>query len=215
MLKNIKNFGVAKAVREKVEIANQILASGNNPKQTVADLSVILEAQGCFDPVKNARLIALYKADKTSEAYKALEAEREAVKPKFTEVIGKPFAEALQETIGTENMVSIVKKQKINYKGELMDVQGDLPMGLDFFKNPLNPKYACTSVFGAQLNTEEIEETGEKVVRVMFLSLCYDQYDRKYNIHTWFITYGIKAKTVTVEETTKAEEEIATAFMDW
>ena len=96
----MKNFGLVKEVVEKVNIINAILKTGNNADKQEEELDTLLATVGCYSPKLQARAVALWKKDKEGKAFKELDAEREKAKEKFTEVIGKPLAEAIKAEIG-------------------------------------------------------------------------------------------------------------------
>ena len=206
----MKNFGMVKEITEKVGLINKVLASGNKADKLEDELDVMLEKTGCFSPRKQAKLVALYKKDKTSEAFKTLDAERETAKDTYIATLGSDVRKALVELIGENKKLSRVKTQKRDYKGNWIDFE--LPMGLDAFKNPLNEKYGCTSVCAVAIKKETLDLTDEKVIRIGFLSVCRDVYDNKYVLHNWKVTYKIEDSDVTVEEKAEADNKIEETF---
>ena len=86
-------------------------------------------------------------------------------------------------------------------------------MGTDYFAKPLNDgKYSAFSVCGATFVKEHINLTEEDIVRIGFLSVCYDPIDNKYNLHNWKVTYRVEDETVTAEEKKEAENNLENAF---
>ena len=206
----MKNFGMVKEITEKVGLINKVLASGNKADKLEDELDVMLEKTGCFSPRKQAKLVALYKKDKTSEAFKTLDAERETAKDTYIATLGSDVRKALIELIGENKKLSRVKTQKRDYKGNWIDFE--LPMGLDAFKNPLNEKYGCTSVCAVAIKKETLDLTDEEVMRIGFLSVCRDVYDNKYVLHNWKVTYKIEDSDVTIEEKVEADNKIEETF---
>ena len=121
----MKNFGLVKEVVEKVNIINAILKTGNNADKQEEELDTLLEKVGCYSPKLQTRAVALWKKDKEGKAFKELDAEREQAKEKFTEVIGKPLAEAIKAEIGEGKKLTRIRTQKKDFKGELK-ISGDL-----------------------------------------------------------------------------------------
>ena len=207
-----KLFGKVKEIVEKVNMINAILKTGNAATEHEEELDGMLKEVGCFSPRKQARTVALWKKDKTSEAYKELETEREKAKEVFTTIIGNPLAEALKAEIGEGKKLTRIKTQKKDYKGDLID-WNNLPMGTDYFAKPLNDgKYSAFSVSGACFAKETVELTEEEIIRIGFLSVCYDPIDKKYNLHNWKVTYRVEEDTVTVEEKIEAENSLENDF---
>ena len=208
----MKNFGLVKEVVEKVNLINAVLKTGNNADKQEDELDDLLATVGCYSPKLQARAVALWKKDKEGKAFKELEAERELAKEKFTEVIGTPLAEAIKAEIGEGKKLSRIRTQKKDFKGELID-WNNLPMGTDYFAKPLNDgKYSAFSVCGATFVKEHINLTEEDLVRIGFLSVCYDPIDNKYNLHNWKVTYRVEDETVTAEEKKEAENNLENAF---
>ena len=86
-------------------------------------------------------------------------------------------------------------------------------MGTDYFARPLNDgKYSAFSVCGTTFVKEHIDLTEEDIVRIGFLSVCYDAIDNKYNLHNWRVTYRVEDETVTAEEKKEAENSLENAF---
>lgn len=149
-----------------------------------------------FDPKKARKLYYLTTVKvPTPEQIKEMEVlKKEEEKAREFSIV-KNLAKEIEEVIGKDRIVKGVQTEKLNDYKQIITAK--MPWNLKFMEDPmltntytLNPTIP-TSIIRALIAKGKAEVTGEDLVFVHFLSVCYDAYKDEYKAHEWRVTYTV------------------------
>lgn len=213
----VKDYG--KEFKGIKELANDyqtmILQTGAVSDLVKKELKELTE-KCMFEPKSLARLSFLEgKGNNTTEELAEIKNLRETQTEAQNLFCAKTLADDIKELIGEGKTISLLRREKvmmINRKKEIRDMSY-LPKGVMFLQDPLNNAgkdevHFPTSVFRVQLKEDEAEVTGEKIVVLGFLSLCFDPYKKYYEVHHWRVYFKVvdKEEVIAVEEESVEED---------
>lgn len=208
-------YGLGKEIVKAVKDVNKDVSLGL-PGDMIAEVENKLKdlIPNLFDPKKAKRLAYLLDKNRVNteeeklEILELTEEENESRK----QFVGKTLVKDVQAVIGDNKELKPVRIEKIrrNYRGERqVSVMNYVPLDLSFFNDPMSSKKFPTSVFRVQVAKDKTEGTGEDIITIGFLSLCYDPYGNEYQIHQWRFIYTIEQTFVEREnEFEEADEDI-------
>lgn len=197
-------MGVSRLVEDYASIFENTGAVSEVVEKELLDLT----DKCMFRPKKTARLIYLDGlTTPTPEQIEELKALKEEEKKARELFIAKDLREEIQALIGADHTLSRFNIDKVMVIGnKKKNVSfGYLPKPLSFFADPMNNANKDdydfpSSVFRVQLREKQVELTGERVVILAFLSLCFDPYKDKYEVHHWRTYFKVVKKNANLSK---------------
>ena len=207
----ISGFGskeAMKKLKEAIKEYNALSDAGISSEEISKRVEEIAKENKIFDPKKATKLFFMQKniknADK-DELEQLIKEEKEI----STRVVFNEFKEVLLKELGEGKGLVAVETIKENEDFKT-SYSARLPYNLKNMADPFGTKslniVIPTSVPRIILGKSIAEVTDEIIYFINFYSVCYNQYNNKYELHRWLIKFAvIDGVTVTDDEDDELE----------
>lgn len=190
-------------ILKKIESHNSIIDTGTDSSY-VDEIPNILK-NVCCNPKLDTIISARLKVDVNDKEALALKEERDS------EVLTLPIT---QEVLKIKSLVPegyTLKAKEISKKvGDKNMKMGYLPNNLRGFYNPctIDNDNLPSSVIAFSFENKGEIETKEQLFESKIVSVVYNQYTQRYDIHKWKVIYTLVKSTIDKEKTSTLKESI-------